>query len=75
MALRYGGTLSASTFPLFLQENPLPDGKPWGTRTANISNPYKKAPSTGVTRHYKFTISRAQIVSDGYLKKVILING
>ena len=69
------GTLDAPTFPQFLTSNPLPDGFPWGTKTANNSNPYRQTPNTGITRHYQFRLSRAQIAPDGYLKNVILING
>ena len=69
------GTLQAPQFPEFLTSNPLPDGYPWGTKTANNSNPYTEAPNTGVTRHYQFTLSRAQMAPDGYQKNVILING
>ena len=69
------GTLDAPQFSEFLTNNPLPDGYPWGTETANNSNPYKQAPDTGVTRHYQFTVARAQLAPDGYQKKVIVING
>ena len=69
------GTLDAPTFSQFLTTNPLPNGYPWGTKTANNSNPYKEAPNTGVTRHYQFAISRDQKSPDGYLKDVILVNG
>ena len=68
------GTLNAPTFPQFLTSNPLPNGFPWGAKTASNSNPYKEAPNTGITRHYKFTLSRSQISPDGYLKDVILVN-
>ncbi len=68
------GTLKAPTFPQYLTDNPLPDGYPWATKTSKNSNPYKEAPNTGVTRHYQFTLSRAQKAPDGYLKDVILIN-
>ena len=69
------GTLRAPIFPKFLASNPLPHGLPWGTKTANNSNPYKEAPNTGTTRHYQFTLARGQIAPDGYLKSVILVNG
>ncbi len=69
------GTLNAPTFSKFLTSNPLPNGVPWGTKTAKNSNPYKEAPNTGMTRHYDFTLSRAQIAPDGYSKDVILVNG
>ena len=68
------GTFDAPTFRQFLTSNPLPDGFPWGTKTAKNSDPYKEAPNTGVTRHYQFTLSRARIAPDGYLKNMILIN-
>ncbi|KUJ13615.1 uncharacterized protein LY89DRAFT_709299 [Mollisia scopiformis] len=57
---------------------PLPQGFPWGTRTANNTNPRKTLddpPPTGVIRRYDFTIQRSKIAPDGYLKKVLLING
>ncbi|PMD30444.1 multicopper oxidase [Hyaloscypha variabilis F] len=69
------GTLQAPTFPLFLTNNPLPNGFPWGSLTAAGSNPYTQAPNTGVIRSYDFTISRGTIAPDGYQKSVILING
>lgn len=69
------GTLDAPTFPQFLTNNPLPDGFPWGNKTAKNSTPLKNPPNTGVTRYYDFTLSRSQIAPDGYLKNVILING
>lgn len=68
------GTLDAPQFPQFLTSNPLPDGYPWGTQTANNSDPYTEAPNTGVTRYYQFTLSRAQLAPDGYQKNVILVN-
>ena len=69
-----GGTLEAPTFPRFLTKNPLPDGFPWGNKTADNSNPYTEVPDTGVTRQYQFTISRAQKSPDGYLKTLLLVN-
>ena len=53
---------------------PLPNGYPWGTRTANGSNPYNDVPSTNVTRYYNFTISRGQAAPDGYVTNVIVVN-
>lgn len=69
------GTLNAPHCPHFLADNPFPDGYPWGTQTASNSNPYEGAPNTGVTRHYQFTLSRAQLSPDGYQKDMIVING
>ena len=69
------GTLNAPQFPQFLTSNPLPAGYPWGTQTANNSDPYTQAPNTGITRHYQFILSRSQLAPDGYQKNVILVNG
>ena len=69
------GTLNAPHFPLFLTNNPLSDGYPWGSQTANNSDPYTQAPNTGITRHYQFTLSRSQLAPDGYRKNMILVNG
>jgi FtsP/CotA-like multicopper oxidase with cupredoxin domain len=69
------GTLQAPPFPLFLTNNPLPNGFPWGLLTASGSNPYTQMPNTGVIRNYDFSIARGTIAPDGYQKQVILING
>ncbi|AEO54598.1 laccase with copper binding domain [Thermothelomyces thermophilus ATCC 42464] len=69
------GTLLAPTLPLFLTNNSLPDGYPWGELTDEGTNPYTECPRTGVTRHYDFTVSRASIAPDGYLRDVLLVNG
>lgn len=69
------GTLNAPELDEFLTDNPLPNGKPWGVKTASGTNPYKEPPNTGVTRHYKFTVARGLKAPDGYQKQVILING
>jgi hypothetical protein len=69
------GTLKAPTFPLFLTNNPLPSGFPWGGDTASGTNPYTQYPNTGVIRTYDFTISRGVIAPDGYQKNVLLVNG
>lgn len=52
----------------------MPDGKPWGARTAKNSNPYHDCPNTGVTRRYDFTVRRGKASPDGYEKDVMLIN-
>ncbi|MCJ1296813.1 hypothetical protein MMC34_008380, partial [Xylographa carneopallida] len=73
------GTLNAPTLPDFLTDlnTPLPNGFPWGSRTANNTNPYIESlvPVTGVIRPYVFTISRGTIAPDGVSRSVILING
>jgi hypothetical protein len=68
------GTLQAPTFPEYLTNNPLPSGFPWGSATAENTNPYTQPPNTGVTRYYDFTIKRGRKAPDGYLRDVILIN-
>lgn len=68
------GTLSAPTLPDFLTNNPLPQGFPWGDRTAVTTNPYEQSPTTGVIRKYDFTIARGFIAPDGVNKSVLLIN-
>ena len=69
------GTLQAPLINDFLTNNPLPQGFPWGTRTADNSNPYENSPTTGVIRAYDFTIKRGFIAPDGVNKSVILVNG
>ncbi|KAI9671164.1 MAG: hypothetical protein M1817_003671 [Caeruleum heppii] len=69
------GTLEAPTYPEYLTDNPLPDGFPWGARTAEGTNAYKESPLTGKTRYYDFTVKRAKLAPDGYQKDVIVING
>ncbi|MCJ1347713.1 hypothetical protein MMC31_005942 [Peltigera leucophlebia] len=69
------GTLNAPPVADFLTNNPLPQGFPWGTRTAATTNPYEQSPTTGVIRAYDFTIKRGFIAPDGVNKSVILVNG
>ncbi|CAG8957707.1 hypothetical protein HYFRA_00000042 [Hymenoscyphus fraxineus] len=52
---------------------PLPQGAPWGTKTANNTNPYP--PATGVIRKYDFTIRRQQKAPDGFPRDFLTING
>lgn len=54
---------------------PLVAGLPWGTKTANNTNPYNSPPNTGVIRPYNFEISRGKIAPDGYEREGLLING
>ncbi|TDZ30782.1 oxidoreductase ptaK [Colletotrichum spinosum] len=69
------GTPNAPKLPGFLNNNPLPNGFPWGPLTADGTNYYKQWPNTGVTRKYDFTVSRGVIAPDGYERKVLLVNG
>lgn len=69
------GTLTAPPLPKFLENNPLPDGFPWGDRSCTDTNPYTDAPDTGVVRTYDFAISRGVLSPDGYEKRMILVNG
>ena len=69
------GKLAAPQIPQFLAVTDSPGRYPWGNKNASNSHPYKDAPSTGITRHYQFVVSRAQLAPDGYQKNLILING
>ncbi|KAI8243845.1 oxidoreductase [Colletotrichum sp. SAR 10_96] len=69
------GTPNAPKLPNFLNNNPLPNGFPWGPLTADGTNYYKQWPNTGVVRNYDFTISRGVIAPDGYERQVLLVNG
>lgn len=73
--LSYWGTLAAPTFADYLLNNPLPDGYPWGNRTAEGTNQYLDGPVTGVTRKYDFTIARRDLAPDGVKRSVIVVNG
>ncbi|RFU35069.1 hypothetical protein B7463_g1293, partial [Scytalidium lignicola] len=59
--------------PQYLTDSPLPQGHPWGGRTANNTDVYP--PYTGVIRAYDFTIKREVKAPDGYQRRLILING
>jgi FtsP/CotA-like multicopper oxidase with cupredoxin domain len=61
--------------PLFLTNNPLPDGYPWGKLTDWGNNPYLEYPKTGVVRYYELTVSRGFVAPDGYVRDVLLVNG
>ncbi|MCJ1276218.1 hypothetical protein MMC21_004023 [Puttea exsequens] len=69
------GTLSAPVISPFLTSNPLPNGFPWSTATADNTNPYTTTPQFGVTRNYNFNIARGNIAPDGVNKSALLING
>ncbi|KAL8792760.1 MAG: hypothetical protein Q9195_004647 [Heterodermia aff. obscurata] len=69
------GTLAAPQVPQFLTGSSSGTQCPWGKKNASNSHPYKEAPDTGVTRHYEFVVSRAQLAPDGYQKNMILVNG
>ncbi|KAI8725489.1 hypothetical protein NCS52_00120000 [Fusarium sp. LHS14.1] len=68
------GTLLAPLLPLFLTDNPTPNGYPWSTLTSH-TNYYEDHPNTGVIRRYDFSVSRGTIAPDGYELPVILVNG
>ncbi|KAK3363256.1 Cupredoxin [Lasiosphaeria hispida] len=69
------GTLLVPFLTLFLSNNPLPNGLPWGTRTDWGTNPFTHYPNTGIIRTYDFTVSRGVIAPDGYDRPVLLVNG
>lgn len=52
-----------------------PKTYPWGSRTANNTNPYTDPPRTGVVRSYNFVLERGILAPDGVERDVILING
>ncbi|KAH8800491.1 multicopper oxidase-domain-containing protein [Xylogone sp. PMI_703] len=66
-------SLEIDSLPQFRKDNPLPQGRPWGTRTANSSNMY--VPNTGVIRYYDFTVKREMKAPDGYRRPVMVVNG
>ncbi|KAM0432248.1 hypothetical protein ACHAPT_004786 [Fusarium lateritium] len=68
------GTLLAPLLPLYLTNNPTPNGYPWSTLTSH-TNYYEEHPNTGVIRRYDFSVSRGTIAPDGYELDVILVNG
>ncbi|RFU26799.1 hypothetical protein B7463_g9537, partial [Scytalidium lignicola] len=57
------------TLPQFLTNNPLPQGFPWGTKTANNTNMFR------VIRSFDFTVKRETKAPDGYQRPVMIING
>ncbi|KAI9843981.1 MAG: hypothetical protein M1838_002387 [Thelocarpon superellum] len=69
------GTDQAPVLSAFLTSNPLPDGFPWGNRSAAGTNLYTGAPKTGVIRYYDFTVHRQVIAPDGYQKDALVVNG
>lgn len=83
-ALLWGSLAAAqgnySTLPTdFLQttfpNTPLPQGRPWGTKTSKNCNPYTDYPNTGVIRSYDFTLTKGKKSPDGYEQELFLING
>ena len=68
------GTLVAPLLPLFLGNNPMPNGYPWSLLDLD-TNYYQQYPHTGVIRSYDFTISRGYVAPDGYQRDVLLVNG
>ncbi|KAI9814061.1 MAG: hypothetical protein M1827_003525 [Pycnora praestabilis] len=68
------GTNYAPKLPSFLSNNPIVNGYPWGTLSAQSSDP-EQPPNTGAIRTYDFTLSRGTIAPDGYEKSALLVNG
>ncbi|PWY74296.1 multicopper oxidase [Aspergillus heteromorphus CBS 117.55] len=63
------GTLPSPNLPQFLTDGTSDLEPPWG----NV-DPAGPPPTTGVTRHYNFTITRGFKFPDGFNKSVILVN-
>ncbi|KAL2167581.1 hypothetical protein VTG60DRAFT_1092 [Thermothelomyces hinnuleus] len=68
------GQPDAPLYPDFLKDNPLPNGKPWGSRR-DYRPTTDDVPETGVTRYYDFDIRRGVLAPDGFEKKGIFVNG
>lgn len=71
------GALNAPQFQPFIGSSASDsgtEGAPWGNRTANGTNPYTSAPSTGVVRSYDFTIARSRLAPDGVERDVLVVN-
>lgn len=68
------GMMNVSKLPQWL-DGPMPQGFPWGRRTASNTNPYVSPPDTRVTRHYEFDINYMTISPDGVEKPGIVVNG
>ena len=62
-----------TTRVILMNWQPLPNGFPWGSCTANNTSP-KNPPVTGTTRYYDFTVRRGTAAPDGFQKNVLLIN-
>ena len=69
------GTWDAPKLPYWLSGSPMPNGRPWGSRTAKNCDPYTNPPETGVTRHYDFVITSQTCAPDGVEKDCLVING
>ncbi|KAI2624506.1 multicopper oxidase [Xylaria nigripes] len=69
------GMINSPTFPEYLTNNPMPNGKPWGLRKDHDNKPYSTdVPVTGVTRYYDFDVRRKLLAPDGFEKSGIFVN-
>ncbi|KAF2168605.1 multicopper oxidase [Zasmidium cellare ATCC 36951] len=66
--------LTSNLLPDFLTNNPLPQGFPWGSATANNTNYYDTWPDTGVTRTYTWSIAKGTCAPDGVELDCVLVN-
>jgi len=64
----------AQGLPDYLTNNPMPDGKPWGTMNSTNTNQYGETPDTGVTRYYDWTVSKGRCAPDGFEMDCVLAN-
>lgn len=71
------GTSKAPKLPPWISGDgtPMPQGRPWGGKTCQNTDPYKDPPSTGMTRFYDFHVSKQVISPDGVNRSAIVING
>ena len=65
MGVSHLGTALQPHLPSFMTNNPLPQGFPWGPKTAKNTNYYYDPANTGVTRYYDWTVSRTTCAPDG----------
>ncbi|KAK5154553.1 hypothetical protein LTS14_006690 [Recurvomyces mirabilis] len=69
------GTQEQPSFPHWLSNNPLPQGRPWGGCDAWNTNYYETTPNTGVTRYYDWTVEKQSCAPDGVNITCLLANG
>jgi hypothetical protein len=64
----------SKSLPDFLTNNPMPDGKPWGTKNSTNTDQYRETPDTGVTRYYDWTVAKGRCAPDGVEMDCVLAN-
>jgi FtsP/CotA-like multicopper oxidase with cupredoxin domain len=67
-------SLPTSFLQTSFPNTPLPQGFPWGSKTAKNCDPYTDYPHTGVIRSYDFIVKKGRGAPDGYEQDLLLIN-